>query len=148
MELRESMDKAPSEEIAQAVEPRPLLDLRRALFGLYAFAVCLTLLLPISDLVAWFTGLMDLPASSSADKYVHFGLFAGLTFLYRWSARIPWSWTSAALVLLAAIFFGGAIEVVQGWTGYRSAEWTDLLFDGVGASAGLAVSAVLLRNAR
>lgn len=39
-------------------------------------------------------------------------------------------------VLAALLAFGALIEVLQSLTGYRSAEWLDLLADGVGLAAG------------
>lgn len=123
-------------------------DVRRGVFALYVVTVSLALLLPLSDVIAWITGLVHLPASSGMDKYVHITLFAGLTFLYRWSARGPWTRRSTVGLLLLALVFGAIIEVVQGWTGYRTAEWTDLACDGVGAAAGLVLGAVVLRRGR
>lgn len=41
-----------------------------------------------------------------------------------------------ARVLLGLLAFGGAIEVLQSLTGYRTAEWLDLLADAAGIAAG------------
>lgn len=42
----------------------------------------------------------------------------------------------AALVLSGLLVYGGAIELLQGLTGYRTADWLDLAADGAGASFG------------
>ncbi|MHB1121361.1 MAG: VanZ family protein [Ramlibacter sp.] len=42
----------------------------------------------------------------------------------------------AARVLLGLLAFGAAIEVLQSLTGYRTAEWLDLVADGAGLLAG------------
>ena len=64
------------------------------------------------------------------DKLAHFlafgALAAPLAFAY------PRHWRAVALAVLA---YGGLIEIVQPYMG-RSAEWADLLADGVGAFLG------------
>ncbi|RYF55505.1 MAG: VanZ family protein [Comamonadaceae bacterium] len=42
----------------------------------------------------------------------------------------------AALVLSGLLAYGGAIELLQAFTGYRAAEWLDLAADGAGLSFG------------
>ena len=49
-------------------------------------------------------------------------------------------WLSVALGLLA---YGVLIEILQGLTSYRHAEWADLLADGLGILAGLALFGLL-----
>ncbi len=44
-----------------------------------------------------------------------------------------------AQVLLGLLAYGGIIELLQGLTGYRSAEWLDLAADAVGLSFGWAL---------
>lgn len=47
-----------------------------------------------------------------------------------------------ALVLLGLLMYGGMIELLQGLTGYRMAEWLDLATDGVGLALGFALTRV------
>ncbi|GAW32989.1 vanZ like family protein [Roseovarius sp. A-2] len=61
------------------------------------------------------------------DKLAHFLAFGALAVPLAW--RHPVHWRAVALVALA---YGGAIEIVQPYVG-RSAEWADLLADGLGA---------------
>lgn len=55
-------------------------------------------------------------------------------------------WPDRSLILLAGLVaFGALIEVLQGFTGYRIADWRDLLADGIGVLAGLALWPLLRR---
>ena len=69
------------------------------------------------------------------DKVAHVMAFAAVAAPLAW--RYPRSWGAVALAGLA---YGGAIELVQPFTG-RSAEWGDLLADGIGALAGALLGA-------
>ena len=53
--------------------------------------------------------------------------FAVLAVLGRWSYP-----RSTAAVLLSLLAYGGLIEALQSLTPHRSAEWGDLLADGIG----------------
>ena len=74
------------------------------------------------------------------DKLAHFGIFAVLAGLVRWSLPAVWSSVplraTLALVLLG---YGAAIECLQPLIPHagRSFEWLDMLMDGVGVVAGL-----------
>jgi VanZ family protein len=48
------------------------------------------------------------------------------------------------VVLAALLAYGGLIEILQSLTPYRSAEWADLLADGLGLAIGLLVARVSL----
>ena len=65
------------------------------------------------------------------DKINHVLAFSVLTILgcRAYPNRI-------AAVLLGAILYGGLIEVLQSFTPYRSAEWSDLVADAVGVLVG------------
>ena len=55
-------------------------------------------------------------------------------------------WPGRTVIVLAALLaYGGLIEVLQSLTPYRSAEWADLLADGVGLGIGLLVARLSLR---
>jgi VanZ family protein len=96
------------------------------------------------------TALSLLPLGPDApttgwDKTNHLLAFVTLAILacQAWPARI-----AAALAVL--LLYGGLIEVLQSFTGYRSAQWADLLADAMGLLAGwgLLRSAQMLRKAR
>lgn len=81
------------------------------------------------------------------DKWVHMAVFGALAFC--WSAYFSRSHLAAKLILLlACVAFGLAIEMVQGagWVSNRSFEWYDVLADGAGALAGLALYSLLRRR--
>ena len=71
------------------------------------------------------------------DKSNHALAFAVLTVLgcRAYPKRI-------ALVLVGAVLYGGLIEVLQSFTGYRSAEWLDLFADAIGVILGRALLAL------
>ncbi|OYU91320.1 MAG: VanZ family protein [Burkholderiales bacterium PBB5] len=73
------------------------------------------------------------------DKLNHASAFATLAVVVTlgWGRR----WLRHALLLLA---YGALIEVLQAMTPTRSAEWADLLADGVGLTTGLLLVAGLL----
>ncbi len=73
--------------------------------------------------------------STGWDKANHALAFAGLAVLglAAYLAR-------AARVLAGLLAFGALIEVLQSLTGYRTAEWFDLLADGAGLAAGWQVA--------
>lgn len=73
------------------------------------------------------------------DKLAHFLAFAALASPLSFSKP-----RRAAAVVVGAVLFGALIEVIQPHVG-RSAEWADLLADGLGACAG-AVLAVWGRH--
>lgn len=72
----------------------------------------------------------ELP-STGWDKTNHLLAFAVLALLAgpAWPGRI-------GAALLALMAYGGLIEVLQAFTGYRLAEWADWLADGLGLLLG------------
>lgn len=94
---------------------------RPGLFWLCLLGVLVLSLLP---------GTQTLP-STGWDKSNHALAFVALFLLG--DAAYPRNAASIALSLLA---FGGLIEILQSMTGYRFAEWADLLADGVGLLIG------------
>lgn len=85
--------------------------------------------------------LTPVPAGPSGvpglDKVAHFVAFAALAAPLAW--RYPQHWWAVAL---AALAFGGLIEVVQPWVG-RGMEFADFLADGAGAFFGAWMAARL-----
>ncbi len=76
------------------------------------------------------------------DKLNHFSAFGTLVLLggLAWPAglgRLAW----------ALLGYGGLIEILQTQVPGRSAEWADLLADGIGILLGLALTLVLRRLA-
>ncbi|KQW44973.1 hypothetical protein ASD88_18900 [Pelomonas sp. Root662] len=72
------------------------------------------------------------------DKSNHALAFAALAFAAVWAM---WPRPRQWLVLVAALLvYGGAIEVAQGFVPSRSADWLDVLADGLGIAIGLAAA--------
>ncbi|MEI8140992.1 MAG: VanZ family protein [bacterium] len=73
------------------------------------------------------------------DKLVHFGMFAVLAGLLRWSIPDPWGRGGKRIALiLALIAYGATTECVQllmPGLG-RSFEWMDMCMDGIGVILG------------
>ncbi len=85
-------------------------------------------------------GLFDIPFF---DKYVHFGMFFLLTFLFSWpfskSNTQLQSWKSMSIrIAVYAILYGVAMEFVQKYfVKGRSFDVVDILFDSIGSGGGL-----------
>lgn len=71
------------------------------------------------------------------DKLAHMAAFFGLVF----PTAALWPRVTAWIGLMA-VLYGGAIEVIQPYTG-RSAEWADLLADGIGVGLGIVFGTAL-----
>jgi len=106
---------------------------------------------PLAVALAWTATvalglLVPLPAGWSGpdfggigfDKLIHFGIFALLVWLWRgWGERRRgWERWGLALLVVAAVVYGGALELLQGPVG-RDPSWRDLAADAVGALAAL-----------
>ncbi|MGD8841503.1 MAG: VanZ family protein [Gammaproteobacteria bacterium] len=75
-----------------------------------------------------------MPGTGVNDKLSHLVTYF---FLAGWFGllarnRAALFWTFAGLVA-----YGGLIEILQGTTSYRDAEWADLLADALGAAVGI-----------
>lgn len=97
----------------------------RALFALTAALVLILSLLPLGP---------EAP-SLGWDKANHMTAFALLALLgcRAYPAHV-------ATVLVGLLAFGGLIEILQSFTGYRSAEWGDLLADALGLPLGWVIA--------
>jgi VanZ family protein len=91
--------------------------LRRAVFWLIALAALALALLPVPP---------HLP-HTGWDKVNHAIAFAVLAVLGQWSYP-----RGNVAVFLGLLAYGGLIEALQALTPHRSAEWGDLLADGIG----------------
>ena len=97
----------------------------RWLFAATAAAVLTLSLLPLAP---------ETP-SLGWDKAHHMSAFALLALL---GCR---AWPGRTLALaVGLVAYGGLIEVLQSFTGYRSAEWGDLLADALGLPPGWAIA--------
>lgn len=67
------------------------------------------------------------------DKFAHLATYA---VLGGWFSLLVRRWPALAWVFIGLTVYGGLIELLQGLTGYRSAEWGDLLANAVGLCAG------------
>ena len=80
---------------------------------------------------------IDVPGS---DKWHHFVAFAALVFpLAYYSKRF------ASIVAVAALGYGGFIEIVQPYVN-RYGEFNDFVADGIGVCIGIAMARLLDRN--
>ena len=82
------------------------------------------------------------------DKVQHAGAYVVFTLLAGWAfgaftLDLKRCWR---LAVVAAVIFGGAMEIVQGaFTRTRTAEWGDLLADLVGAAGAYALIMIINR---
>ena len=101
---------------------------KRLTYWRWAFALCLAVVMFLALAPA------DFPSPSTGwDKVNHAFAFAVLAVLG------CASYAPARPVLLGLLAYGGLIEVLQGATDYRSAEWLDLMADCVGLAIGWAL---------
>jgi VanZ family protein len=83
------------------------------------------------------------------DKWVHAGLFGGMTFLF----SLPFFWklnaTKKLLIYIAivCVLYGVAMEYVQKYIAFeRDFDYFDMVADGVGCIIGYFASAILKRR--
>jgi VanZ family protein len=78
------------------------------------------------------------------DKLNHGAAFAALAAAATLGFR---HFLNHRLIIAAGLMaYGAGIEIAQMWVPSRSAEWGDLLADGLGVSLGLLVAGALLRQ--
>ncbi|MCP4470609.1 MAG: VanZ family protein [Gammaproteobacteria bacterium] len=103
-----------------------------ALGMMMLIAVAVVSLLPVLDV-----------GVGGSDKFLHlltYFLLAGwFGLLVR--DRVMLGWTLAALIA-----YGALLELLQGQTGYRFAEWGDVVANSIGALAGVTLHFTLLRR--
>ncbi|QEC77318.1 VanZ family protein [Mucilaginibacter ginsenosidivorax] len=104
------------------------------LWALFILIICSVNLGSAGDSPMFFKGF---------DKLTHTGLFFTLVVLFcngiiRQQKPRPLSYTRALIIVIAAIVFGGLIEILQlEFFPWRSAEWSDFFCDGLGACMGI-----------
>ena len=72
------------------------------------------------------------------DKAAHFGFYLGAVFLFLYARLDTWSMTPQKQivfsVILGHVFLSAGVELMQMFLDMgRAAEWTDLLFNALGA---------------
>ncbi len=84
-----------------------------------------------------------------ADKWVHFIIFAGFSFLWTCTFKQT-SWRAGLTTGILSVLLGYAVELLQGSgiTEGRSYDLYDLLADSVGGMLGLLLFFLLYRHAR
>ncbi len=109
-----------------------------------ALRVCFALALAMVLAVSLWPMPEPPPLHTGWDKTDHLASFLALGLL-----GLP-SWPSQrARVLVGLLFHGALIEVLQGFTGYRQADWFDFVADAAGAGlAALIVVAWRRRDLR
>lgn len=104
------------------------------------------LLWPAVAVVVWGELTPHPPALAGAlwDKAEHFTAYFGIALLatLAWRLRRSLVW-----VYLAIVALGGALEILQLFTG-RDAEWLDEVANGLGALAGMGLACAYLALAR
>lgn len=73
------------------------------------------------------------PVTGFSDKFNHVLAFTTLTLLLGFQRHFLKTWQ----IILVLLGYGVLIEVLQSFTGYRSAEWADVLADFIGILIGL-----------
>jgi len=105
--------------------------MRRLTFGAALVVVLILSLWPTPE---------PLPLNTGWDKTDHVAAFAALGLL-----GLP-AWPQLrARVLLGLVAYGGLIELLQGLTVYRQADWGDLLADAAGGALAAMLYAGWLR---
>lgn len=85
-------------------------------------------------------------ANTGWDKANHALAFAALAFVSVWALwQRPRQWLLLVAALLA---YGGFIEIAQSFVPSRSADWNDVLADGVGIALGLLAALPIARLIR
>ena len=74
------------------------------------------------------------------DKWAHFQMYGGLSFLLFYETKTH-SLLLASALLLYACLLGGLMEIGQATlTTYRSGEWLDFVADSIGALLGCVIA--------
>jgi VanZ family protein len=111
---------------------RPSDPVAHRLAAAWAVGLAVLLLVPLpgsAESPTWLPAVVDL----GADKLLHAALFFGAGRAFLRAARAAELESPALVAVLAAIAYGGALEIVQGWVG-RDASWADLAADALGAA--------------
>ena len=88
--------------------------------------------------------LLPLPDTGVSDKFSHVLTYAVLS---AWFSLLSGNYARLGVSVAGLFCFGVVIEWLQGMTGYRHAEWGDVLANGLGILAGSLVYATPLPRA-
>jgi len=86
-------------------------------------------------------------APTYADKVAHVLLLGALAVLLWWNLAAP-RWGRAALAVCLAVAYAAAIEILQGFTPFRTRDPADVVAGGIGAVLAVAVAVIFARRAR
>lgn len=98
-----------------------------------------TWLIAITVMALALVPLPRIPGLGHGDKLVHGIVFLVIALL----SAVGWPRVRFAVLAAALVAFGAAIEVLQGLTGWRSAEWLDLAADAIGVIMGLGLARLI-----
>ena len=76
------------------------------------------------------------PSVPNTDKIAHFVVFCGLALWFSGQYARQRFWR----IGIGLLAYGALIELVQSMLSYRSAEWLDLVADGLGIVVGLVIA--------
>lgn len=113
-------------------------DMLRYVFR-YKYSILLTILIVLLCLIPSssipHTSLFSIPYF---DKFVHFSMYAPLSFVALMESRITRQYSRYHLYIMIMIFLlGGVIEILQATVvTSRAAEWTDMLANLIGLLTG------------
>ncbi|MDH5378514.1 MAG: VanZ family protein [Gammaproteobacteria bacterium] len=90
--------------------------------------------------LVWYVSLTPNPPDTSGvmwgDKWAHFATYA---FLLLWFAQV-YKGKGLLFTVLTLVAMGVLIEFIQGYTGYRSFDYYDMLANSIGVGLGLLLS--------
>jgi len=113
-------------------------DMLRYIFR-YKYSILLTILIALLCLIPSsripHSSIFNIPYF---DKFVHFSMYAPLSFVALMESRITRQYSRYHLYIMILIFFlGGVIEILQATVvTSRAAEWTDMLANLMGLLTG------------
>ncbi len=74
---------------------------------------------------------------SHKDKIIHFSMYFWMVYLFLWETGNYPQVLKQFIAVGFGTLYGGLMEVLQSLTGYRSADWWDILANGLGAVTGM-----------
>lgn len=80
------------------------------------------------------------------DKWVHFFIFGGFSFLWYFVLKSP-TWFKSISISLLALLVGYAVELIQGsdWVVNRAYEVNDVIADGIGGIIGTILYVIMFK---
>lgn len=107
----------------------------------YKYSIIWMIIMLIGCTMKFGDDLPKEPLIPYQDKFVHFGIFGLMGFLVTWEKK------HADLKTLAlCALYGILIEIIQSFLPWRSFEVLDMVFDTLGAGAGIMSAKWLCKN--